>query len=149
MATTSTKHHHVKSQLRECVAWIFYFNVWSHLTHWTNSRISFTELQLSKFKAIIADVLSYTWIHYFGKKGVRFTYFDISAWGLWWDSNCGWYVLWITNFSLPFSGGQPLLNNYLAFSWGCYLERHLTVFVNLAFNLVKTFYPFMHFEGRV
>ena len=52
--------HHFKSQSRECVVWIFYFNVWSHylLSHlcWANSRISFTELPLSKFKAIMADV---------------------------------------------------------------------------------------------
>ena len=50
------------SQSRECVVWIFYFNVWSHyfLSHlyWANSRISFTELQLSKVKAIVADVLT-------------------------------------------------------------------------------------------
>ena len=57
------KSHPFKSQSRECVVWIFYFYVWSHyfLSHlnWANSRISFTELQLSKFKVIMADLLTF------------------------------------------------------------------------------------------
>ena len=49
-------HHNQENVWSE----FFIFNVWSHylLSHlcWANSRITFTELQLSKFKAIMAEI---------------------------------------------------------------------------------------------